>query len=84
MARTLEERLAGLRKGFEEKVDADTRAILHGGIEQLVASGAADRALGVGDHAPAFDLPDSEGQIVRSEDLLAQGPLVLTFFRGHW
>ncbi len=47
-------------------------------------SGYEDRALRVGDKAPAFQLPDTEGQSVSSADLLAQGPLVVTFYRGVW
>jgi hypothetical protein len=29
-------------------------------------------------------LPNQDGQIIRSADLLALGPLVISFFRGHW
>ena len=36
------------------------------------------------DALPAFELPDTEGSIVRSADLLARGPLVVTFYRGLW
>ncbi len=41
-------------------------------------------ALHAGDPAPAFLLPNAEGQLVASEDLLAAGPVVATFFRGGW
>jgi peroxiredoxin len=37
-----------------------------------------------GAKAPAFELPDYSGRVVRSRDLLALGPLVVTFFRGRW
>jgi peroxiredoxin len=43
-----------------------------------------DRVIKVGDPLPAFALPNAYGQEVRSADLLAKGPLVLTFFRGSW
>src|SRR6266513_1026868 len=39
---------------------------------------------GAGDPLPGFALPNSYGQEVRSADLLAKGPLVLTFYRGAW
>jgi peroxiredoxin len=32
----------------------------------------------------SFTLPDAQGRKVRSEDLLALGPLILKFFRGRW
>jgi len=31
-----------------------------------------------------FALPDPDGKLVSSQDLLARGPLVLTFYRGAW
>jgi hypothetical protein len=58
--------------------------IMHRATEELRRSGFAERALTVDDHAPAFELDNQDGQRVRSADLLAHGPLVITFFRGHW
>jgi hypothetical protein len=58
--------------------------IMHRATEELRRSGLAERALNVGDLAPAFELDNQDGQLVRSADLLAHGPLVITFFRGHW
>jgi peroxiredoxin len=34
--------------------------------------------------APSFALSDADGTIVTSSELLAKGPLVLTFYRGVW
>ena len=45
---------------------------------------AVDGALGVGAEAPDFALPDATGREVRLSDLLAEGPVVLTFYRGAW
>ena len=45
---------------------------------------AAGRALGVGETAPDFALPNAAGRDVRLSDLLARGPVVLTFYRGAW
>ena len=42
------------------------------------------RATQGGARAPKFALPNAHGQLVRSSDLLAKGPLVLTFYRGIW
>jgi hypothetical protein len=56
----------------------------HRATDELRRSGQAERALGVGARAPAFALPNQDGQIIDSADLLASGPLVVTFFRGHW
>jgi peroxiredoxin len=57
---------------------------MHRATEELIASGAANKALKAGDKAPAFTLDDPEGHPVSSADLLAQGPLIVTFYRGVW
>jgi hypothetical protein len=51
---------------------------------ELAASGIARRALKTGDHAPDFRLPDARGAYVRLKDLLAMGPVVVSFYRGGW
>jgi peroxiredoxin len=48
------------------------------------AEAAAGTALAVGDAAPGFALPDAMGRETRLSDLLARGPVVLTFYRGSW
>jgi signal transduction histidine kinase len=53
-------------------------------IEQLMQSGAAEQALTEGAQAPDFTLPDTFGNPVTLSDLLAQGPVVITFYRGAW
>jgi thioredoxin-dependent peroxiredoxin len=38
----------------------------------------------LGQIAPDFELPDSTGALRRLSQLVASGPLVLLFYRGHW
>ncbi|MDB5850542.1 MAG: alkyl hydroperoxide reductase [Rhodoferax sp.] len=51
---------------------------------ELIASGQAQQALKAGDKAPSFALKDPDGKLVSSAELLAEGPLVLSFYRGVW
>src|SRR5271155_1970521 len=53
-------------------------------VDQLVRADAAGRALKVGDVMPSFLLPNAEGRLVFSDDLLRRGSLVVSFFRGNW
>jgi peroxiredoxin len=50
----------------------------------LEASGISSRALGVGETAPDFELPDPSGRMVRLRELLADGPVIVSFYRGQW
>lgn len=63
---------------------ADIHPVMERATAELIASGAAKKALKVGDKAPLFTLKDPDGHPVSSADLLANGPLVLTFYRGVW
>jgi peroxiredoxin len=62
-----------------ERLDVSERA-----VADLFNSGIEDRILPVGAIAPEFALNDATGRLVRSEDMLALGPLVIKFFRGRW
>lgn len=57
---------------------------MHRHTDELIASGQAGRALKAGDTAPAFSLKDAHGNVVDLASLLAEGPVVLTFYRGVW
>jgi peroxiredoxin len=57
---------------------------MHRATKELIDSGAAERALKVGDKAPTFTLKDPDGRDVSSTNLLARGPLIVTFYRGVW
>ena len=52
--------------------------------DTLTAEQAVGLALGVGDTAPDFELPDAQGRTVRLSQMLASGPVVLAFYRGSW
>jgi len=63
---------------------AEIHPVMARATAELIASDAASKALKVGDKAPLFTLKDPDGKPVSSADLLAKGPLVLTFYRGVW
>lgn len=59
-------------------------AIMKRATDELIATGQAQRTLKVGDNAPVFTLNDPDGNPVSSAELLAKGPLVISFYRGVW
>lgn len=65
-------------------VPAERLATIDRAVDELKASGLAERALKAGDKAPGFELPDGDGTLWRSQDLLRHGPLVIIFYRGRW
>lgn len=53
------------------------------GVAEIDASGAAP-GLAVGDQAPDFTLFNAVGKPVTLSELLIDGPVVLSFYRGEW
>jgi len=86
---TLQEKLDAFKADFEAgkppyNVPRSVIETMHRATAELKAAGLAERAKKVGDKAPAFLLKDPEGNIVSSKELLANGPLIVTFYRGVW
>jgi hypothetical protein len=81
---TLEESLATIREASAKRIPPERQAVMHRATEDLRASGILDSMIKVGDPLPAFALQNAHGREVRSAELLAKGPLVLTVFRGSW
>jgi len=53
-------------------------------IDRLRRAGAGDSAPKPGEPMPGFVLPDENGDRVSLDDLLDEGPVAITFHRGHW
>ena len=80
----LQDQLDSLTTQLRSLVPADRLGTVDRAAEELTRSGLADRALKVGDHAPSFELPDGDGMLWRSADLLHRGSLAVVFYRGRW
>ena len=81
---TLQHELAVLRADFARRATPERVSLYEAKIEELRRSGILDAAFGAGQQAPGFALPGVDGATVRLSDLLAQGPAVVTFYRGGW
>jgi cytochrome oxidase Cu insertion factor (SCO1/SenC/PrrC family) len=81
---SLQDKLDALKKEFEAGAPPEALALMHRATDDLLNSGIMERTLKAGDRAPGFTLPDQQGQMVSSSELLGKGPLVLSFYRGVW
>jgi len=87
--------VAGHSESLEKQLDARAkesaattpevvRKQMADGIEAVRVAGIVEHAKEVGDLAPDFSLRNAKGEMVRLSDLLAKGPVVLTWYRGGW
>jgi len=80
----LEQELNAFKAQFARTALAGRPALYEAKIEELRRSFAREKAVGPGDAAPDFSLPDARGGSVTLSDLLRGGPAVVTFYRGGW
>jgi len=80
----LQEQLDTMRDQSRGTMSEETRGIMARALEQLEAGRLLQKALGPGARMPEFSLEDSAGRVLRSQELLQAGPLVINFYRGSW
>ncbi len=78
--RDVEELIGQLKGMFPE----DKFAVFNHDAQQLAAAHTSPLVVKQGDRAADFSLPNAHGKQFRLQDLIDQGPLVLTFYRGVW
>ena len=83
-ARPLCEIYAERKELIAKYVPAETQAIHAQVIAELKQQHLAANILPVGRKAPLFELPDQDGKIISSAELLSRGRLVLCVIRGRW
>jgi peroxiredoxin len=80
----LQDQLDEITANTRNLVQPERLAVSERAVEELFATGMEQRILPVGAKAPEFTLRDSTGRLVKSSDVLALGPLIISFFRGRW
>jgi hypothetical protein len=87
---TLSEQLDAIRRVAEGdgktpgRIPPEDLKIMHQVTRDQQQSDFRERMPAIGAPAPLFSLPDQDGVFVRSTELLAQGNVVVSFFRGAW
>ena len=53
-------------------------------VQGLAESGIEKSSSQAGDRIPSFVLPNVTGNLVSSDEILTEGAMVLSFYRGIW
>src|SRR5262245_18644646 len=80
---SLDEQLRAFSDATRQRM-RDVAAAVDRLIERLQRTGVGNSAPQAGEPMPPFVLPDDSGRMVSLDALLAQGPVAVTFHRGHW
>lgn len=80
----LAKQLSDYKKEFLGKASDAVIELFEQKTKELEASGIGKGAVGIGTKAPDFKLEDATGEERSLSDALANGPVVLSFYRGGW
>lgn len=83
-AQKLQDKLGEMASRFAASSPAQRRAAFAEGIDEVRRSGLIGTAKNVGDTAPEGELQSLAGEAVSLDSTWAEGPVVITFYRGGW
>ena len=84
MTHSLKQQTRQAMKGFIGSLPAKDQVTLGTAFVKLLNSDAGDSAPSEGSSAPDFELKNVHGETRRLSEMLEQGPVVLSFYRGGW
>jgi hypothetical protein len=80
----LTEQLNDLKQQLGQEIPKEILMEIGQFVQGLVESGIEKTSCQAGNKIPPFTLPNVSGNMVSSGDVLARGPMVLSFYRGIW
>jgi peroxiredoxin len=84
MSVSIREQSQQLKAAASARLPAEVVAVFDRSVEQMRQKGVPSGTVAVGDRLESFTLSDATGAPVTLEDLVADGPVVIVFYRGGW
>lgn len=81
---TLTEQLKEFADNSAKRHPGAAQDIMKNAISVLEATNILENAIKTGDSFPDFTLPNAKGEYITLSNLLKEGKVVLTFYRGGW
>lgn len=81
---SLSQDLENKRTAAAINIPKEKYAVMQASTKELQAAELSQQAFKKGQKIPSFELPNAKGNTVRSEELLKNGPLIISFYRGGW
>lgn len=81
---SLAQNIQSFQEEFIPTIPKATLDTLMSELQVLIDTGIAEKAVQQNNDFPAFALPNANNEIRSLDDFLAEGPLVISFYRGAW
>ena len=76
--------LSTLKDAAHARMPKEQSDAISKSVEDFMQTWNPANAINVGQAFPEFSLPDATGKQVSLKELLAKGPLLISFYRGGW
>ncbi|GAA1689750.1 peroxiredoxin-like family protein [Fodinicola feengrottensis] len=84
MPKTLHEGLDAIRTNFLAQAPTEVSDIVTSEVTRIVHQADQANPAAAGSRIEDFKLPDAKGDYVSLDDVIAEGPAVIVFYRGAW
>ncbi|ORY16369.1 thioredoxin-like protein [Clohesyomyces aquaticus] len=81
---TVHSELQNVLDNFSKNAPEQVRNPINRSREEVIASYDSSKSPKPGSKLPSFKLTNALGSEVSSDDIIAQGPVLITFYRGSW
>ena len=81
---SLADQLRERKAAYQKRAPKERLEMFQRATQEVKDSGILEEALKVGDTAPDFTLEDPLGRPVTLSSMLADGPVILAWYRGNW
>ena len=78
------EELQIMADSSKDRISSEAREVMSSFQKELESKKLLSTLRKAGDKFPNFSLPNHRGGLIKSEDLLQKGSLIVTFYRGGW
>jgi len=78
------QKIENKKQSYKGEVNISEQKIYMKANKHLKSLNLASKALQVGDKIPNIQLPNALGTLIDVNELLKQGPMIITFYRGQW
>ena len=81
---SLTSQLSEVFEGFQKKAPQNVQNVIQASVSDLQKSFPSRTPIRTGSLLPDFALANATGRTVTKQQLLAKGPILISFYRGEW
>lgn len=82
--KNLKQQIEELNENLAKQLPTEVLEVFGKSIQDLKTKNIEENSVATGDRFPDFSLPNTNNEIVKLQELLQNGKVIVAFFRGSW